>query len=353
MAECIIARGGSYGGGSGGGANIPIIADRCSILVTVKDSTGSVIPDSSVHCNDGGTWYNYHTNERGQALFMANSGQVDISAWNFSLNQNCRYFDQNSVFSNNVDAPVGTVKNINLSLTKGPSTVNKIGVQGYLAETQTSMTSNIYDFSNVWMNNYKFFAYNYVNIKLFGGGGGGDYALNGSTGGGGGGGGGATYVNNISIGHNRMYKFSLGDGGKCGYSNLNTQNMHNRHAGSGGTTSAFGYVANGGSGGYGANGGTQGRGISFNGGNGGRMHLNGNNSEDPNSGGGGGGGSRVSDRTTGGTPCGGNGGYGAGSGSQGQYPGGGGGGAGINTTISGTNRSGGYGGPGGFNFTFR
>lgn len=347
MAECIIARGGSYRSGE---ANIPITSDRCSVLVTIKDSTGNVITDSSVHCNDGGTWYNYHTNNRGQVLFMTNSGQVDISAWNFSLNQNCRYFDQNARFSNNIDTPVGTVKNINLALTKGPSAFNKAGIVTGDSNL-SSMTSNIYDFSNIWMNNYKFFVYNYANIKLVGGGGGGTYGHSG-IGGGGGGGGGAAYINDISINHNRMYKFSLGDGGKAGW----YQDSSYAQASSGGTTSAFGYVANGGGGGYGNNGGREGRGTTYNGGNGGNINSHGYDGEDPNSGGGGGGGApnQGYQATNGGNPCGGDGGYNRYGGDQGGFPGGGGGGSGLRGgSIAGYNTIGGYGGAGWINLVFR
>ena len=57
MAECIIARGGGRSDG-GGTSGPPIISDKHTILVTVKSSNGTIIPNSSVHCKDGSLWYN-------------------------------------------------------------------------------------------------------------------------------------------------------------------------------------------------------------------------------------------------------------------------------------------------------
>ena len=114
MAECIIARGGSSGGGNNGGLP-PVVADRCSILVTVKDSAGTVINDLSVHCKDGSMWYNYHTNEKGQVLFMTNSGSANITAWNFSINGNYKWIDQN-IATINIDAPASSSNKVNINL---------------------------------------------------------------------------------------------------------------------------------------------------------------------------------------------------------------------------------------------
>lgn len=155
MAECIIARG---GGRSDGGSDLPpIVVGYCSIVVAVSDSEGTPISDLSVHCKDGDNWYNYHTNDKGQTLFVTNSGSANITAWNFSINGNYKWIDQQAV-TMNIDAPASSSNRVNISLS-------------YLNTFQeTGMSSNIY--SGCYTGNYKFRASNRVNAFIGGAGGG-------------------------------------------------------------------------------------------------------------------------------------------------------------------------------------
>lgn len=283
MAECIIARGGSKQQ-----EQIPIISDRAQILVTVKSSNNEVIPNSSVHCKDGSTWYNYTTNEKGQTLFVTNSGQCSITAYNFSIAENCKYMDQLPAYSNNIDTPIGSVKKIELTLQ------NRSDV-----EFNTWSNANIFNTYGYWTGNYKIIAHNKLNAFLGGaggGGGGGTYATY-ERSGCGGGGGGINIINGFNVEKNSTYKIYVGVRG-IGYNWI-----QNRNGTSGGTTTAFGYVANGGGGGMHGAFGYDGIGIgggsgSYFGGNGGysyeyrsdHNYTNGQNSNISNWGGGGGGG---------------------------------------------------------------
>lgn len=328
MAECIIARGGGRSDGSNSGLP-PVVADRCSILVTVKDSAGTIINDLSVHCRDGSTWYNYHTNEKGQVLFMTNSGSANITAWNFSLNGNYKWIDQVSA-TQNVDALVGTSKAINLNLTK-----------------QTNQVTVPYPISsNIYFNNFSGNCRTRVStrVKLFlGAGGGGGYGYNNSRDvyyGSGGGGGGCIVRNNYTISSNRDYKFYVGAGGRGGYGSSVGL--------SGGSTSGFGLSASGGGGGgIWHNEGAGGSGD-YNGGNGGASYgMSGTDSEYSGWGGGGAGNADTS-AVNGGSP-------GGGRSSMGQgYDGSSGGGGGACGRRSGRNNSGngGDGGEGVIRYTF-
>ena len=269
MAECIIARGGS----AGASTQIPIVSDRCSLLVTVKDSEGGLLSDLSVHCKDGNTWYNYHTNDRGQVLFMCNSGSANITAWNFSINGNFKFMDQ-APQSLNVDTPIAQIidKTISLGIA---NEFNKCG-----------MTNNIYDENKCYDGWHISKHYNRANIFLGGGGG----AGGGGTFGlfhGGGGAGGAIIRNNIEIQKDYNYLLYAGDGG------IEVNDI----GGTGGTTTAFGYSVVGGTGGNGTSGGIHGSGD-FNTGDGGYVNdttvINGTNSELDNFGGGGAGGGYFS-----------------------------------------------------------
>lgn len=347
MAECIIARGG--GRSDGGFSGPPIIADKHTILVTVTDSNNQVINDLSVHCKDGDNWYNYHTNDKGQVLFVTNSGAANITAWNFSINGNYKYIDQAYV-SKNIDAPVGLSTTLNLAL-------------GFQANEVSfnSMTSNIF-VDKCYSGNYKVRVANHVNVFVggAGGGGGGSYETTNTSdedsvwGGCGGGGGGISIGNSIALTHDSFYLFytgSKGIGGK-GY----------REGSTGGTSSAFGISATGGEGGNCggfSSGSGQGTG-NYNGGNGSNNYSrNGGNSRYSNWGGGGGMGEEDSDNrnfndyTRGGNPYGANGASSHGSNGPSATNGGGGGGASgrVVSHPSGTYK-GGDGGPGKISFTF-
>ena len=72
MAEAILSR-------SGGGESetiIPITPGYHTILATLKTEDGVAITNQVVSCNDGGRFHNYTTNEKGQAMFVTNSGSA-------------------------------------------------------------------------------------------------------------------------------------------------------------------------------------------------------------------------------------------------------------------------------------
>lgn len=273
------------------GTQIPVYQDRCTILVTVKDSSGQPLDDLSVHCNDGGKWYNYHTNNNGQCLFMTNNGQVNIVAWNFSLNGNYKYVDQNYADQNNIDAPVGTSKSINLSLPK---------ISGEVS--YTGMSSDIYNSYDhvLYSGNFRLrVTDNIQNLFIGGAGGGGWYC--------GGGGGGATFIQQYSISRNYNYSGYVGSGGGGGTGGA----LESSSSSSGGTTSIFGYMATGGGGGgpiYSFAGGSGGSGIgNYSGGNGAASDKVAEDSEYFNWGGGGGVGANNTSIRAGGNPYGGRG----------------------------------------------
>ena len=154
MAECIIARG---GGTPNQDINIPVISDRSSVVVTVTDNDGVPISDLSVHCKDGDSWYNYHTNNKGQVLFMTNSGSANITAWNFSINGKYKWIDMKEV-NKNLDTPIGSIIQNNISL------------PWYNNFRATATTTNIYN-THCYNFNYKFRHYTHVNAFIGGGGG--------------------------------------------------------------------------------------------------------------------------------------------------------------------------------------
>lgn len=283
MAECIIARGG--GRSDGGSPDVPIVADKHTILVTVRDADGVVLNDLSVHCKDGDLWYNYHTNDKGQVLFVTNSGSANITTWNASINGRYKWFDL-STNTINIDAPVGLSSTLNINLS-------------YVSSFSRSAISNSNVLNSYYSGAYRFRHSNYANINMISGGGGGgggvDYKIfntngnyvswmlnswNSPYGGGGGGGGAWKIVNNISVNRNYNYFVYTGSGGRGGRSG-------NDNGRTGGTTSALGYSVYGGSGGtYTGIGGTGASSdrdskttLLYNGGNGGNVETNGYDSE--------------------------------------------------------------------------
>lgn len=301
MAECIIARGG--GKIEEGSELPPVISGFCSILAEIVDPEGNPIENLSVHCKDGSTWYNYHTNDKGQVLFITNSGSANITAWNFSIQDQYKWLDLNYTVKN-VDAPVTTSKKVELALPK----LNNTFHYGY--------TSNIYE--DCYSGGYKVRVANTANIFLYGAGGGGgaDSGLYNIHSGGGGGGAGNT-ANNISLTKNHLYSFFIGSGGNHGYGIRTEVAWQFSPAEAGGTSSVLGYTAIGGMGGrtgssnsaqaYGGAGGTG----TYNGGNGGgytittQYNTAGSPSENSLFGGGGSGLNASSLNVPGGSPYGG------------------------------------------------
>ena len=344
MAECIIARG---GGRSDGGSDLPpIVVGYCSIVVAVSDSEGTPISDLSVHCKDGDNWYNYHTNDKGQTLFVTNSGSANITAWNFSINGNYKWIDQQAV-TMNIDAPASSSNRVNISLS-------------YLNTFQeTGMSSNIY--SGCYTGNYKFRASNRVNAFI-GGAGGGSGVVSGGGGvySGGGGSGGAYIANNIEISKDQNYSFYIGSGGSGGWASYDGHTTTYFNGNTGGSTTAFGFTATGGGGGSTTGSGGVGGTGTITGAAGGGTNTNGYNSTISNFGGGGAGartgGIGTARDKFGGSPYGGNSvlstysnrtpvGYGQ----DGRGPGGG---AGANVSNGDYTMRGHTGGPGLLSFTF-
>lgn len=324
MGECLLARG---AGGSGTSKDplddIPITAGYCTILLTLKDSAGGLCPNTKINCKDGTRWYNYTTNEAGMALFKCNSGSANFYCNNYINNQ--LVFDQAAVYKN-YDAVVGTKFAQEIFLNR-ITNFNKIsGTHNGIFKVTGKVT----------------------NVILLGGGGAGDSGAYGGTGssleiaGGGGGGGAKNYAASIAITKNQLYSITVGVG----------------TSGAGGTTSAFGLSANGGSAASGNNGGRGGIGL-YNGGNGanGWYHISGKTIAATTAtagingaGGGGGGGGMIGDSdnraTAGKTNGGGNGGDWWNIANDGITGSGGGGGGGGSLSSNSYHSKGGIGGSG-------
>ena len=236
MAECIIARGGGYSSGGGGGGLPPVVVGVCQIVANVYDSDGNPMPNMLITCKDGESWYNYHTNDKGQALFVTNSGSANITAWNVSVQNNFRYIDQNRPATMNVDAPITTSKFVNFNMSRA----------GNLNYQHT--TNNIYDLGNIY-SKIRFRVTNGIGTVAVGdaGGGGGGDGKDGrlSTGGGGGA---KNAGHNITVNKEQDYPITIGSGGRGAYTTYYSSNRsYIRHIGSsGGSSSAFGVVASGG-----------------------------------------------------------------------------------------------------------
>lgn len=190
MGEALISR----AGGGEAEAIIPITPGYCSLLVTLKTFDGEIIPNASLNCKDGPTWYNYTTNEKGQCLFMCNSGSANISFIN-RIN-GIQYIDVSNT-NLNIDAPVGSSNRITLI----PNNVSYYQIN-------SSKTFGILSTRT-------------VNLHIVGGGGGGggsysDYSRDQFTGGGGGAGYMNNYINTVLV--KGIYNFVAGRGGSAGRS---------------------------------------------------------------------------------------------------------------------------------------
>ena len=296
MGEALISRAG--GGTVESEVEIPITPGYHSILITVKDATGTILSNWPVSCKDGASIYNYNTNEKGQSLFMCNSGSANI--WINNYKGGVHYLDITGAWSN-VDAPVGLSSRLNINIENG---------------------ANSYDFTSA--KSFSFIHNRMCNLNIVGGGGGGGYGSSGRDSGGGGGG--AGYMNNYAnqqLTANTLYSFVAGSGGS-GSSSWSS------NASSGGTSyiANTGYSAIGGSfGENGDNGASGGKGGLGNGGRGDWDPDKGEDSPVTFAGGGGSGGAHMTVAgKSGGSPYGGRGGNYYTSGTAGSRGGGGGGG---------------------------
>ena len=211
--------------------DIAISADYCSILAVVRDSGGNKLPNIPINCKDGGRWYNYTTNENGMSLFKCNSGSANIRTMNSSSIESYVMIDQKAPDVMNIDAVVGTKMMVNI-------TFEKINGRRQIS----GRNFRFMDTSEVKL------------IQMLGGGGGSSPRC-------GGGGGAYNEGRNISIDRNTRYDFLNGRGGS--------------NSSSGGTTTALGLSAVGGTGGSLSNGGIGGGSGSWKGGDGGGQYQNG------------------------------------------------------------------------------
>lgn len=299
MGECLIARGQTAT--KNVLDDIPVSGDYCSIVVLLQDSAGGPCENTKINCKDGTRWYNYTTNEAGMALFKCNSGSANITANNWI--NGVYTFDQGFVSALNLDAPVGTKRLEKINFPK----INNFN------KYAGSFTGRFRDTNQV------------INLIVVGAGGGGTGGYNMYGYGHGGGGGAKNYSSKVDIVKHQNYFVSIGIGG----SGVN----YGYNANSGGTSTAFGIAANGGSGATVSTGGSGGAGL-YSGGAGNKGtwggNCNGANGVNGAGGGGGGGFSLYQSGTVsvGGTNGGGNGGCQTGDGQSGNYGSGGGGGGG-------------------------
>lgn len=232
MGEAIITR----AGGGEAQESIPITTGYCSILATLKTPDGALLKNYPLNCKDGNSLYNYTTNEKGQCLFVTNSGSANISVDNY-INGSWIVDLLPNVY--NVDAPISTTKTVNILFKDVPD--------GY-----------VYSYNTPQFRNIIFYDSNRIDLALGGAGGGGSW-MSGTSGGGGS----IVLVNNININANRkMTSFNIfaGAGGARGYTTAHSEDSRNKrywyvddyynNAGTGGTSTAFGYAAVGGGGGY-------------------------------------------------------------------------------------------------------
>ena len=247
MGECIMTSRGQFieWNGSGGNNqlnNINVNSGYAGILCTLLSSDGDPVSNISINCNDGGTWYNYLTNDIGQAYFEVNSGGATFSVTNQS-SAGWRIVDQ-------VPPEMKSITNINIG--------DKMNIElqyTYIGPSNMVILNN---------SSLRFLATKTATVKILGAGGGGadgDVGLTGSNYGGGGGGGGAYNGGTISIDKSTIYNIIIGKAGA---------DTSGKNGKTGGTTSAFGLSAVGGRGGsYTGLGGTGGGSGSYKGGDGG------------------------------------------------------------------------------------
>ena len=217
MGEALISRTGN----GESETSIPVLPDYHTLIVTLRDYDNAIIPNYTINCKDGTSWYNYTTNDKGQVMFTTNSGSANITVYNNLTG--VRYLDfVNTIF--NVDCPLGQYSKHNIVLT---------GQNGPI---------------NLTNGNYMFLKPKTCTINVCGGGGGGgggggdDYE--GQTGGNG-------YVTNVTdnFESNNQFRVIIGSGGRMGYALRWEDSTHSGYGGTGGTTSIRNYSANGGSGG--------------------------------------------------------------------------------------------------------
>lgn len=217
------------------------VEGRHIALATLKDSSGNRVSNVMIRCQDGNTWYNYVTNEQGQIKISSNSGTLNFYV-GIKAENNVVFLDQKNISKLNVAAPIGDTLRLDLQY------------DGYksgeaLLFTSGSSTNDHYQ-APYLPKQFTFLDTNNVDLCIGGGGGGGQsgYWVQWSYGSLGGCGGEFKEIKNISISHSQVYSGSIGSGGGGGQDP--NENMAKQVSGNtGGSTTIFGYVANGGNGG--------------------------------------------------------------------------------------------------------
>ena len=203
MGEALLVK---FGGAA---ENVPVVEpDSTSLLVTVFSYGGKTVPaNTPVNCNDSGQWYNYETNDKGQVLFKVKSSTCSIQVSNIrkmaGSYRNIQYIDQGTGRSSVSGLVHGQERNLNITLP-------------YVSINNKSINNNI---------NIQVLSTNYIDCLLIGGGSGGNRVSAG-------GGAACNIGRRVSIDRNTVYQILIGT---------------SSYGRSGGTTSAFGLSAVGGS----------------------------------------------------------------------------------------------------------
>jgi hypothetical protein len=199
-----------------------------ALLVKTIDSSGNILPNIPVHCNDGGNWYNYNTNENGYTLFHCNSGAANITVWNYSILDSYNIADQ-LPNTYNIDLPIGIKSFINISTIKAANAFINNNISIRILDT------------------------NSMKVEIVGGGGHGGNGAgynngNTSSSSGVGGGGGAYNTTTFYPDRLKTYNITIGYGGYFEQTE-NDGSYYVNYYNTGGTTSAFDISAVGGRGG--------------------------------------------------------------------------------------------------------
>ncbi len=209
MGEAIISRAG--GGSSNSDVIVPITPGYHTILLTLKTADGIPVANTVVSCKDGSSYYNYTTNEKGQCMYVCNSGSANLLCK--TTLDGVAYDDIIDTWMN-IDAPVGLSSKVNF-VHNHPEYVE------FLANKNFVFSSN-----------------RNCNIYIIGGGGGGaGTACSGATKdsweyhAAGGGGGYYNLYQDQKIQARETYEFVVGKGGSAGLSAKNHTN-----GGAGGTS---------------------------------------------------------------------------------------------------------------------
>lgn len=206
---------------------LPVVPGACTLLVSVKDSLNRPAAGIQVNCKDGGSWYNYTTNDKGQCMFSTNSGSANITVFNRYKN-NIWILDQQKK-TINVDAPISTSNRINIQF-EGYDIGHELN---FITSAGSEPTA-----SALPTGNYAFMVSKKINVFIGGGGSGGSGTGRISRGIRGGCAGGAS-LKTLNIDKNNVYYAYIGVGGSGGQGDY----WVGEQPGSSGGTSVFGNIS--------------------------------------------------------------------------------------------------------------